>query len=520
MKKIKNKKKTLKSSAVMHFIKGGEFQKAARYFQAELEYNEAIRIEPSFVHAYINRGAAKADLKRYEEAIKDFNEAIRLDPALAAAYSNRGAAKAELKRYEEAIKDYDEAIRLDPAYAAAYNNRGIAKAGLKRYEEAIKDYDEAIRLAPALAEAYYNRGNAKAELKRYEEAIKDFNEAIRLDPADAAAYYNRGTANADLKRYEEAIKDYDEAIRLAPALAEVYNNRGTANVGLKRYEEAIKDYDEAISCKPGLPQPYLGRGISKATTGDKEGALKDLKSLLRIAGDELTELKESAKQYIEKLESATTEIPQPPETPELIISHPRDRESKAKAIMFIDLKGSTARLNKYGDENYIEMIEIVEKIFHDIAVKHNLNYEKGLGDGFLTVFKNSVDAAYVAIKLLKALDEYNSKISHDDKSEREINIRVGIDFGPTIKRIGDDRFGKTVVIAQRVEGLIKDDHFESNVDFFPEKERIFTTHIVFRDIENIEGIKGNIKLIGKAELKGLEGMDYHIYNIDWKNTTI
>jgi class 3 adenylate cyclase len=330
----------------------------------------------------------------------------------------------------------------------------------------------------------------------------------------------RGCKFIEAGSFLEAILEYDEAIRIDRSFAKAYHNRGAAKAYLEQFKEAIENYDEAIRLKPGFPQPYFGMGILKVLIGDKEGALGDLKSFLHIAGDELKESKDTAKKFKEELESETTEKPTPPAPPQPITSSTGDYESKARAIMFIDLKGSTARLYKYGDDNYMGMIEIVKKMFHDIAEKHNLKYVKEIGDGLMTIFKNSLDATSMAIKLLKALDEYNAKISTDDKPEREINVRVGINFGPTIKRSGEDRFGMPVVIAQRLEGLIKDDHFESNVDFFPEKERIFTTHIVFRDVENIDGIKGNIKLIGKAELKGLEGMHYHIYSIDWKNCPI
>jgi rfaE bifunctional protein nucleotidyltransferase chain/domain len=234
MKKIKKKEKMIKGSAVEHFTRGLEFQKADRYQEAIFEYNEAIRIEPSFAKAYNNSGVAKDGLGQYEEAIKDFEEAINLNPAYSKAYNNRGVAKGGLGQYEEAIKDYDEAIRLKPLYADVYNNRGIAKAALSRYEEAIKDFEEAINLNPACAEAYNNRGVATMKLGRDEEAINDYDEAIRLNTAYSEAYNNRGIAKAKLGRDEEAIMDYNEAIRLNTAFSEAYYNSGAVKAKLGR----------------------------------------------------------------------------------------------------------------------------------------------------------------------------------------------------------------------------------------------------------------------------------------------
>src|SRR5688572_2574378 len=51
--------------------------------------DEAIRLEPDFIDAYINRGVAYADLGDYRQAIADFTHAIRLDENFALPYNNR-----------------------------------------------------------------------------------------------------------------------------------------------------------------------------------------------------------------------------------------------------------------------------------------------------------------------------------------------------------------------------------------------------------------------------------------------
>ncbi len=86
---------------------------------------EAIRIDPKFVAAYINRGVVYYDQGQYQRAIQDYDQVIRLDPGVSVAYSNRGAAYNALGRQQRAIEDYNQAIRLDPDNAVAYNNRGI-----------------------------------------------------------------------------------------------------------------------------------------------------------------------------------------------------------------------------------------------------------------------------------------------------------------------------------------------------------------------------------------------------------
>ena len=181
-----------------------------------------------------------------EDALLALNKAINLEPDFVEAYNNRGAAKNLLGRHQDAIVDYDIAIRLKSDFAEAYSNRGTAKNFLEKHQDAIADYNTAIRLKPDYAGAYDSRGSTKHLLGRNQDAIADYNEAIRLKPDDVQAYYHRGHANKTLKKYEEAFADYDKVIDLRPDYAEAYDNRGFVQLKLGRHKGAITDYSKAI----------------------------------------------------------------------------------------------------------------------------------------------------------------------------------------------------------------------------------------------------------------------------------
>ena len=68
---------------------------------------QTIKLKPDLVDAYVNRGAAKAELGQHFAAISDYDKAIRLKPDLLQHTYNRGAAKAELGQHFAAISDYD-----------------------------------------------------------------------------------------------------------------------------------------------------------------------------------------------------------------------------------------------------------------------------------------------------------------------------------------------------------------------------------------------------------------------------
>ena len=62
--------------------------------------------------AHNERGLSRHDLGQYEQAIQDFDEAIRLDPTYAGDYYNRGRAHQLLGNSTDAERDSQKAKEL------------------------------------------------------------------------------------------------------------------------------------------------------------------------------------------------------------------------------------------------------------------------------------------------------------------------------------------------------------------------------------------------------------------------
>jgi tetratricopeptide (TPR) repeat protein len=148
--------------------------------QAMSNFDRAIKLDPQYFQAYIERGNVKTEVGDLPGAVADYTTAIDLNPKSVAAHYNRGTVLSKSGRHQLAIADYNTAIRLDPQYAQAYMNRGNELDDLGDSAGAIASYDRAIQLRPDYALAYLNRGIAYGRSGRRPQATRDLQLAAKL----------------------------------------------------------------------------------------------------------------------------------------------------------------------------------------------------------------------------------------------------------------------------------------------------------------------------------------------------
>lgn len=234
----------------------------------KLRFNSnAIRLNPNFAEAYVNRGVARKSKGDLEGAIQDYNEAIRLDPNDADSFNNRGNARKIQGDADGALLDFNEAIRLKPDYAFAFHGRGVTLYGKGDMNGALLDYNEAIRLKPDYPNAFYVRALARKALGDLDGALLDYNEAIRLKPDDANFFRNRGMTRHDKEDLDGALLDYNEAIRLKPDYANTFYDRADLWRKKNQSTAAISDLQKYLD---------LGGGQRNGDTEEVEQTIRNL----------------------------------------------------------------------------------------------------------------------------------------------------------------------------------------------------------------------------------------------------
>ncbi len=183
--------------------------------------------------ALYERGRAFIGVKDDQAAVADFTDSMKLNPTAVPVYNDRGVALRHLGKFEEAIADFDAVIEKEPDHAAAHANRGVVYDQSGRTSQAIGDVSKAIEIAPEVASYWQERGSYRTRLKNWNGALSDFNKSIELDASNAQTFNKRGYCRLKRGDAELALKDFNEAIRLNPDYELAKKGRDEAEAALK-----------------------------------------------------------------------------------------------------------------------------------------------------------------------------------------------------------------------------------------------------------------------------------------------
>ena len=114
---------------------------------AEREFQQAIKLNPSYAHAHHWYAYFLAYTGRPSDAISEIRKAETLDPLSLIISTDVGEILNFLRQYDPAIEQLKKAIEMDPNFAAAHFTLAHSYVAKKTYPEAISEMKWAIELA-------------------------------------------------------------------------------------------------------------------------------------------------------------------------------------------------------------------------------------------------------------------------------------------------------------------------------------------------------------------------------------
>ncbi len=249
------------TKAELLFNQAGKTLNALLYDQSEIYLNNTIKLDSSYVDAYILKAKIYMGRKNAEEAIGNLSEAIRISPTLSEPYALKGFVYQRLGNKLLAQSSYQTALEMDATNYDANTGLGYIYY-LDTNANGLIYFDAATLINPQAIEPIRNKGLLLKNLGRTEEAKTEFKNVLKIDSVFEEAYYNLGVCEIDSYNddFEQKTKD------------SIVNN-------------AIHYFQQAVDINPEYVQALYNLGYSYEFKGDKKTALEYYKKAVDIAPD-------------------------------------------------------------------------------------------------------------------------------------------------------------------------------------------------------------------------------------------
>lgn len=179
------------------------------YQNALLQYDQALRLEPSNHMAMYEKSYTLMALKRYDESTNLLKKVLKdsKDPGVRKlCYVNYGTILDYQGEGKKSIKIYKEAIKEFPGEYLLYFNKGVTEQGMNETEDAIESFKGALKKNPYHASSHNALGRLVINQSRIA-AVFSILSFLLIEPTT-----ERGKQNMDLlnKLVMKGVEKKDE----------------------------------------------------------------------------------------------------------------------------------------------------------------------------------------------------------------------------------------------------------------------------------------------------------------------
>lgn len=164
----------------LHMLYGGAYMSKNDYANAEIEYEQVVKLAPNLPIVHYQLGYIDFERARYAAAEEEFRKEIATNPTFAIAYLYLGATLRRLARNTEAVPFLEQAVTRDPNYPLAYNELATAQAEAGRTEDSLQTLLKGESRFPQEAAFPAQLAGLFRRLGRTTEAQSEAEKAIRL----------------------------------------------------------------------------------------------------------------------------------------------------------------------------------------------------------------------------------------------------------------------------------------------------------------------------------------------------
>ncbi|MCB9771759.1 MAG: tetratricopeptide repeat protein [Candidatus Omnitrophica bacterium] len=220
-------------------------------------WNYTVKHSPESFVAYNNRGRIYVSREQYDLALADYQESVRINPTYSKVHKNLAMIYERTGDTKEAILEYTKAIESDSNYSGAYNNRGLLFEKEGKIPAALEDFSRAIASDPDYVLGYGNRGMLYVRLGEFDKGLADLSRAIKLAPNYPDAYSYRALCYLHMKLTDKARNDCQKVFKWQQVSANAYFNCSQVFYELGIYDMSLMSAERARKAGYKIDEKFI-----------------------------------------------------------------------------------------------------------------------------------------------------------------------------------------------------------------------------------------------------------------------
>ncbi len=257
-------REALRDQALSHFIDGAVFDVKGEYANAILEYQEAVKDDPSPA-IYYAMSKDYSLLGKHAPAAESGREAVRLDSTNIVYRENLAAVYLNAFQPDKAIEQYEAIVRIDSNYTTGWFN--LARLyqtsrplrALEIYQRILDQNGDDWDVLIQMAEIYNSLG-------QFDKAAEKYRRMVELDPSNRVLQRQLAEVYARAGNFKEATKVLENILEVdqndpdaTAALADVYLDQRDFPRAVALYEKLLNRVGNNPEIKLRVGIAYLGQ---------------------------------------------------------------------------------------------------------------------------------------------------------------------------------------------------------------------------------------------------------------------
>src|SRR5215831_20727256 len=199
---------------------GNRYFSEGKYAEAEIEYRNALQVDPNSLQAHDRLSATYMKLGNFDGAVRELGRTIELRPDDTRARLNLGNIYFVAQDLDQAEQMARAVAQQDPGNPDAHSLLANVAEARGRHDEAMSEIARAIALKPDKADFYWTRGTFESNAEHLEAAEASYRKALEIDPKNDHVPIALGQLYEGQHRWGDAEKVLERFVQAQPEAAQ------------------------------------------------------------------------------------------------------------------------------------------------------------------------------------------------------------------------------------------------------------------------------------------------------------